>query len=108
MDPKISVLADIDMDGTYVSLVVTGRLTEANQQGLHPLIRQARSMAPGGVISVDLRGAEDVEDGAVESLRWAIGHNNDTGPATESVDIHIPDHAPDHEPRATPAPEAAV
>ena len=65
-------------------------------------------MAPGGVISVDLRGAEDVEDGAVESLRWAIGHNNDTGPATESVDILIPDHAPDHEPRATPAPEAAV
>lgn len=46
MDSKISVLADIDMDGTYVNLVVTGHLTETNQQGLHPLIRQARALAP--------------------------------------------------------------
>lgn len=91
VDPKISVLADIDVDGTYVNPVVTGHLTETNQQGLHPLIRRARALAPHGSIRADPRGAENVEDNAVESLRWAIDHKHDTGPAAGSVDILLPD-----------------
>ena len=103
MDPKISVLADIDVDGTYVNLVVTGHLTETNQQGLHPLIRQARALAPRGRISADLRGAEHVEDNAVKSLRWAIDHHENTGSTDGSVDILLPDHTPDHNSGAAPA-----
>ena len=105
VDPKISVLADIDVDGTYVNLVVTGHLTETNQQGLHPLIHQARTLTPHGKISADLRGAENVEDNVVDSLRWAIDHHDNTGPAAGSVDILVPDEEPDQNdcgPRATP------
>lgn len=106
VDPKISVLADIDVDGTYVNLVVTGHLTETNQQGLHPLIRQARALTPHGRISADLRGAENVEDNAVDSLRWAIDHPDNTGPAAGPVDILVPDEESgphDRGPGATPA-----
>lgn len=105
VDPKISVLADIDMDGTYVNLVVTGHLTETNQQGLHPLIRQARALAPHGTIRADLRGAENVEDNAVECLRWAIDH--DTGPAAGSVDILVTDEELDQGDRGSGATQAA-
>lgn len=108
VDPKISVLTHIDVDGAYVHLVVTGHLTEVNQQGLHPLIRQARTLAPDGAISVDLRGAENVEDNAVESLRFAIDHSDNTGPAAGSVDILVPDQLSGHESGIAPAVEAAA
>ena len=110
VDPKISVLADIDVDGAYVNLVVTGHLTETNQQGLHPLIRQARTLAPHGTIRADLRGAENAPEAAVASLRWAIDH--DTGPTAGSVDILVPDEESnqddDHDSGATPAAGAAA
>ena len=108
VDPKISVLADIDVDGAYVHLVVTGHLTEANQQGLHPLIRQARTLAPNGAISVDLRGAENVEDNAVDRLRWAVDHSDDIDPAAGSVDICVPDQVSGHESGTAPTAGAAA
>ena len=108
VDPTISVLAHIDVDGAYVHLVVTGHLTEANQQGLHPLVRQARALAPDGAISVDLRGAENVEDNAVESLRWVTDHSDDTGPAAGSVDILVPNQVSNHEFGTAPAVEATA
>lgn len=95
-------------DGAYVNLVVTGHLTETNQQGLHRLIRQARVLAPHGAISADLRGAEDVEDNAVESLRRAIDHNDDTGPANGPVNILLPDEESDQDDRGAQATLAAV
>lgn len=108
VDPKISVLADIDVDGTYVNLVVTGHLTETNQQGLHPLIRQARALAPRGTVRADLRGVENIEDHAVASLRWATEHHESTGPTAGPVEILLPGPAPDHEPGTAPAVEVAA
>ena len=108
MDSKISVLTHIDVDGAYVHLVVTGHLTEANQQELHPLIHQAGALVPDGAISVDLRGAENVKDNAADRLRSAIEHSDDTGPATGPVDILIPVPAPGHESGTAPAVEATA
>ncbi|QCP07210.1 hypothetical protein FDF08_03725 [Micrococcus luteus] len=91
MGDKISVLSEIDLDGAYVRLIATGHLTETNQQGLHPLIQQARTLAPDGAISVDLSHAEEVESATVDLLRWAIAHNDDTGSGAGPVHILVPD-----------------
>lgn len=75
MDHKLSVLVQVDLDGAYVRLLVTGRLTEANQHALHPLIRRARTLLPPVTVSIDLTAAEHVEAIAVDLLRWTVDHD---------------------------------
>lgn len=95
MDHKLSVLVQIDLQGAYVRLVVTGCLTEANQHALHPVIALARTLIPAVSVTVDLSGASHVEAGAVDLLRWAVTHHetsDGTGPVEVLAPIHLPAH----------------
>lgn len=94
MDHKISVLVQVDLDGAYVRLLVTGGLTEANQHALYPLIRRARTLIPPVAVSVDLTAAEHVEPIAVDLLRWAVDHD-ETMAGTSPVEVLTPAGAPD-------------
>lgn len=76
MDLQLCVLVQIDLDGRHVRLVVTGRLTETNQRGLHPVIGRARSLTSATEVLVDLTGAEHVEAAAVDLLSWEIDHGD--------------------------------
>jgi hypothetical protein len=44
VNPKLSVLVQMDLDNRSVRLVVTGCVTEANQHVLYPLVRRARTL----------------------------------------------------------------
>ena len=97
MDHKLSVLVQVDLDGAYVRLLVTGRLTEANQHALHPLIRRARTLLPPVTVSIDLTAAEHVEAIAVDLLRWTVDHDEamDGGsPVEVLVPAVLADRAP--------------
>lgn len=95
MDHKLSVLVQIDLDGRYVRLVVTGCLTEANQHVLYPLVRRARTLIPPVTVSIDLTGAGHVEAIAVDLLRWAIDHE-ETMAGTGPAELHLPAGLPGH------------
>jgi hypothetical protein len=101
MDHKLSVLVQIDLHGAYVRLVVTGCVTEANQHVLHPLVARARTLIPPVAVAVDLTGAEHVEEGAVDLLRWALEHD-DTAAGAGPVEVltapELPAHRSAHHP----------
>ena len=100
MDHKLSVLVQVDVDGRYVRLLVTGCLTETNQHALYPLIRRARMLIPPVTVSIDLATAEHVEAVAVDLLRWAIDHDR-TMDGVSPVELLLPDGLPDHAPAPT-------
>ena len=87
MDHKLSVVVQIDLDGRYVRLVVTGCVTETNQHALYPLIRKSRTMIPSATVTIDLTAAEHVEPGAVDLLRWAAAHDDE--PLSDPSPIHV-------------------
>ncbi|MUN62500.1 hypothetical protein GMA12_05000 [Kocuria sediminis] len=95
MDHKLSVLVQVDLDGRYVRLLVTGCLTEANQHALHPLIRRARTLIPPVTVSVDLTAAEHVEGNAVGQLRTAV-HDDPTLEGTSPVELLLSGVLPEH------------
>lgn len=97
MDHKLSVLIQVDVDGAYVRLVVTGCLTEDNQHALYPLVRRARTLISPVAVTVDLTTAEHVEEGALDLLRWALEHD-DTAPGIGPMDIVTPDQRLAHRP----------
>lgn len=102
MDHKLSVLVQIDLHGAYVRLIVTGCVTEANQHALHPLVARARTLIPTVAVTVDLTGAEHVEAGAVDLLRWALEHDDTTaGPVEVLTALGHPAHQPTHRPVTT-------
>lgn len=94
----LSVLVDIDLDGTSVQLHITGCLTEANQHVLHPLIRRARTLTPSVHVEVDLASLQHLEPTAVTLLQSAVDHE---GSSAESGSVRV--SAPDGV-RAHPAP----
>ncbi|GGG72419.1 hypothetical protein GCM10011374_41460 [Kocuria dechangensis] len=97
MDHKLSVLVQVDLDGAYVCLVVTGCLTETNQHVLHPLIHRARTLIPPVTVSIDLTCATHIEAAAVDLLRWAVDHD-DTVDGPSPVEEVVPNGLPDHHP----------
>jgi hypothetical protein len=97
VDHKLSVLVQVDLDGAYLRLVVTGCLTEENQHVLHPLVRRARTLIPPVTVSVDLTAAGHVEAIAVDLLRWAVDHD-DTPDGAGTVELLVPDALPAHRP----------
>lgn len=106
MEHKLSVLVQVDLDGTSMCLGITGCLTEATQRALHPVMRRALTANPGMQVSVDLRCAEHIEIAGVDLLRSATGNGNAL-PAARSVHVLLPGVLPVHcltaEPR-TPDP----
>lgn len=79
MDHKISVTVHVDLDGQYVRIVVTGRLTEFSQRALHPLIRRARTLTPGVQVTVDLTRVRHVEPLGLDLLRQAVDQDEAAG-----------------------------
>lgn len=69
--PKLSVLVRIALDASHAEIIVTGRMTTHNQQGLHPVIDRVRTLAPATTVTVDLTAAH-VEAGAAQRLRQRI------------------------------------
>jgi hypothetical protein len=88
---KISVLVEVDLDGQYVRINVTGALTEVNQQGLYPVLRRARTMLPGATVTVDLTCVHHLEPAALDLLRWAADQDESLG---DAVEILAPETAP--------------
>jgi hypothetical protein len=97
VDHKLSVLVQVDLNGAYLRLVVTGCLTEANQHVLYPLVRRARTLIPPVTVSVDLTAAGHVEAIAVDLLRWAVDHDG-TPDGAGTVELLVPDALPAHRP----------
>ena len=97
MDHKLSVLVQVDLGETYVRLLVTGCLTEANQQTLHRVVTRARTLIPAATVTVDLTAADHLEASAVEQLTRALGQDASKGGASP-VEILTSDSLPDHEP----------
>ncbi|MGK7221915.1 hypothetical protein ACSNO4_03870 [Kocuria flava] len=96
MNHKLSVLVQIDLDGAYVRLVVTGCLTEANQHALHALVGRVRTELPPTTVTVDLTDAVHVEAAAVDLLRWAIADGS--SPHVSPVRMRVPNGLPGHRP----------
>lgn len=80
MDHKLSVVVQVDVDGRYVHLLVTGCLTERNHTGLPPLVERARALAPGAAVDVDLTRAHHVDPGGLERLRRCLDPDDSPGP----------------------------
>jgi ABC-type transporter Mla MlaB component len=85
---KLSVLVEVDLDGRYVRVSVTGGLTRTNQQGLHPVLRRARTTLPAARVSVDLSCVHELEPAALDLLREAVEHDEDLG---EDLEILAPE-----------------
>jgi len=95
MDHKLSVLVQIDLDGRYVRLLLTGCVTETNQHVLYPLIRRTRTLIPPVAVTVDLTCAEHVEAAAVDLLRWALDQD-DLDSSTSPVEVRTGADLPQH------------
>ncbi|GAA1767102.1 hypothetical protein [Kocuria aegyptia] len=91
MQRKISALVEVDLDGRYVRVSVTGALTRANQQALHPVLRRARATLPAATVSVDLTCVHELEPAAADLLRRAVEHDEDL---PEEVEILVPEAEP--------------
>jgi hypothetical protein len=100
MNPKLSVLVQIDLDGQQVTLDVTGTLTETNQQVLPPLIHRARTTFPEAGLSVNLHRARLGDPAAIDAL---AGNLQDDSPGTVPVQITAPAHPVPHHPQQPPS-----
>lgn len=72
MNPKLSVLLQIDVEANYLNVAVTGHLTETNQRALYPLINRARALVPGIQVTIDLSCARHIDPVGLDLLRWGI------------------------------------
>ncbi|MEX5257955.1 hypothetical protein [Kocuria arenosa] len=102
MKHTMSVLVQVDLDGTHVRISVTGCVTQANQHVLHPLIRRARALTAAVHVQVDLDSVQHLEPAAVALLRAAADHGAAT-PGAGPVSIAVPTG-----PRAHPVRELPV
>lgn len=94
---KLSAVVQVDPDGRYVRVDVTGALTEVNQQALHPVLQRARTALPGARVVVDLRCVHGLEPAAVDLLRWSFDQD---GPGGGPLEIHAPEELPEQAPAA--------
>jgi hypothetical protein len=95
---KLSVLVEVDPDGRFVRVSVTGPLTRANQQALHPVLRRARTTLPAARVGMDLTCVHELEPSALDLLRRTVARDEDLREAVEVL-------GPEAEPAA---PAAAV
>ncbi|GEO94127.1 hypothetical protein ACT4S2_14760 [Kocuria turfanensis] len=91
MQRKISVLVEVDLDGRYVRVDVTGAVTAVNQQGLHPVLRRARTMLPAATVRLDLSCVRDLDPHALDLLREAVEQDPGLG---DAVEILAPERIP--------------
>lgn len=91
MTPKLSVVVHVDVDGRRVRVAVTGRLTAVNQQGLHPVLEQARTVFPE--VTADLSATDCPDPHAVAQLRRAL---DDAAGSSRPVTILTASMLPQH------------
>lgn len=101
MKHTMSVLVQVDLDGTHVRISVSGCVTEANQHVLHPLVRRARALTAAVHVQVDLASVEHLEPAAVTLLRAAVDHDG-TSPGGGTVSIAVPTGPRSHPLRELP------
>ena len=101
-DPKLSVLVRVDLDGRHLRLIVTGCLSAANQQALHPVIERARTLTPAAEVLVDLTAGGPPEPAAVALLRAGIDQQCRDRPGGGRVKLVLPEPGAitDRRPRA--------
>lgn len=92
MDHSLSVVVQIEVDTRCVHLVVTGDLTERNHRTLTPLVSRARTLLPGACVTVDLTGAQHVDPGGLDLLRWSLDHDTvpEAGGAVQVLTRPVP------------------
>lgn len=95
MDHHAAVLVQVDHLSASVRLVVSGCLTERNQQDVRPLVLRARTLIPPATVTVDLTGAGHVEAAAVELLRWTLDEDAMLG-GNGPVVLLVPEPLPGH------------
>ncbi len=94
MKLELSVRFDVTPDEQQVRLVVTGRLTESNQQLLYPSIHRAYTLATATEVVIDLSAVEHLETAALDLLRWEVEHYQPIH-LTQPVRFALPDPPPD-------------
>jgi anti-anti-sigma factor len=79
MNPKLSVLLQVDLEANHVNVAVTGQLTATNQRALYPLIDRARALVPGIRITLDLSAVRHIDTTGLDLLSRAIQGTNRPG-----------------------------
>ncbi|MEX5261765.1 hypothetical protein [Kocuria sp. CPCC 205263] len=102
MKHTMSVLVQVDLDGTHVRVLVTGCVTEANQHVLHPVIERARALTAGVHVHVDLASVQHLEPTAVTLLRAAVDHGG-VSSGSGAAGITVPTGPRTHPLRTLPA-----
>lgn len=102
MKHTMSVLVQVDLDGTHVRVLVTGCVTEANQHVLHPVIERVRALTAGVHVQVDLASVQHLEPAATALLRAAVDHGG-TSSKSGAVGLTVPAGPRTHPLRALPA-----
>lgn len=74
MKLELSVRFEATLDEHRVRLVVTGRVTESNQQMLYSSIHRAYTLAAATEVVVDLSAVEHLESAALDLLCWEAEH----------------------------------
>jgi len=97
MKHTMSVLVQVDLDGTYIRILVTGCLTEANQHVLHPVITRTRTLTPAVHVEVDLTSLQHLQPAAVTLLRAAIDPEESL-PGLGAVSVTAPTDPRTHSP----------
>ncbi|MFI7496086.1 hypothetical protein ACH9D2_15390 [Kocuria sp. M4R2S49] len=90
MDQSLSVVVQVEVDTRCVHLVVTGDLTERNHRSLTPLVSRARTLFPGAAVTVDLTGAQHVDPGGLDLLRWSLDHGPEPGGPVQVLTRPVP------------------
>ncbi|MGX5357662.1 hypothetical protein [Kocuria sp. KH4] len=90
MQRKLPVLVEVDPDGRHVRVHVSGAVTAVNQQGLHPVLRRARTMLPAATVGLDLSCVRDLDPHALDLLRAAVEQDPALG---DAVEILLPEQA---------------
>lgn len=80
MELQLCVVAETDLDGRRMHLVVSGILTTANQQLLASVITGCRALSTGASLLVDLRAAQHPEAAAMDLLAWELEHDPPASP----------------------------
>jgi len=97
MNPKLSVLLQLDLEANHVNVAVTGHLTETNQRALHPLINRARALVPGIRITIDLSGVGLIDTAGLDLLNRAL--ESADRPGSGRIRLVLPEPPPLPSPR---------
>lgn len=92
MPHTLSVTVHVDLDLREIQLAVSGCLTADTQIALLPIVRQARGLEPAPCLTLDMTGAEHVDQDGLVQLQHAIARETVDG--TSPVDYRLPEPLP--------------